>query len=119
MGAALANRCWAKALLGRDLKTALADCNSALKLNGKAGPYRAQILNGLGLTLLRLGDYGKSIADYDDSLHLYPQDPWVLYGRGVAKIRNDKSAEGQADLAAATALWPAIADEFKRHGIAP
>ena len=116
---ALKNRCWMRALQGQDLDKALADCNSALKLSGKAGPFRAQILNGLGLTRLRLGDYGKSIADYDDSLQLYPQDPWVLYGRGMAKIRNDKPAEGEADMTAATALWPAIADEFKRHGIAP
>jgi tetratricopeptide (TPR) repeat protein len=88
-------------------------------MSGRAGPFRAQILNGLGLTRLRLGDYGKSIANYDDSLRLYPQDPWVLYGRGMAKLRNDKPTEGEADMTAATALWPAIADEFKRHGIAP
>jgi tetratricopeptide (TPR) repeat protein/predicted aspartyl protease len=116
---ALKNRCWMRALQGQDLDKALADCNSALKLNGKAGPFRAQILNGLGLTMLRLGEYRKSIADYDESLNLYPQDPWVLYGRGVARIRNDEAAAGEADTAAATALWPAIAEEFKRHGIAP
>jgi tetratricopeptide (TPR) repeat protein len=66
-----------------------------------------------------LGSYDKSIADYDDSLKLYPQDAWVLYGRGVAKIRKNKVAEGEADMAAAAALWPPIAEEFKRRGIAP
>ena len=43
----------------------------------------------------------------------------MLYGRGVAKIRKNKVAEGEADMAAAAALWPPIAEEFKRRGIAP
>jgi tetratricopeptide (TPR) repeat protein len=66
-----------------------------------------------------LGDYDKSIADYDDSLKLAPKDAWSLYGRGVAKLRKKKLAEGEADMAEAVKLWPKIADEFTRRGIAP
>jgi tetratricopeptide (TPR) repeat protein len=68
---------------------------------------------------LRLGDYEKSIADYDDSLKLSPENPWSLYGRGIAKIRRQKTADGEADLAAATKLWPKVAEEFARRGINP
>ena len=116
---ALKNRCWMRALDGEQPDKALADCNAALKSIAKSSPYRAQVLNGRGLVQLRLGDYDKAIADYDKSLKLYPRDAWVLYGRGIAKIRNNQAAEGEADEAAATALWPTIAEEFERHGMAP
>jgi tetratricopeptide (TPR) repeat protein len=116
---ALKDRCWMKALLGQDPDKGLSDCNTALKATGKAGPYSAQILNGRALARLRLGEYDKSIADYDDSLKLYPADAWALYGRGVAKARKQQAAEGETDMAAASSLWPPIADEFKRRGIAP
>jgi tetratricopeptide (TPR) repeat protein/predicted aspartyl protease len=119
MPEALKNRCWMRALQGQELNQALSDCNAALKSSGKGEPYKAQVLNGRGLIRLRLGNYGKSIADYDNSLKLYPQDAWVLYGRGVAKIREKKLTEGEADIAAAAALWPPVAEEFKRRGIAP
>jgi len=73
---------------------------------------------GIGVRL-RLGDYNKSIADFDGSLSMHPKDPWALYLRGIDKIRLGKTSEGQADMAAATALSPPIADEFKRHGMTP
>jgi tetratricopeptide (TPR) repeat protein/predicted aspartyl protease len=119
MPEALSNRCWMRALLGQDLDTALNDCNIALKLSGKSAPFTARILNSRGLVRLRRGEYDKSLADYDDSMKLNPKDAWVLYGRGIDKVRQGKSAEGEADMAAATALWPPIEDEFKSHGIAP
>ena len=116
---ALSNRCWMRALLGQDLDAALNDCNAALKLSGKSGAFTARILNSRGLVRLRRGEYDKSVADYDDSMKLNPKDAWVLYGRGIDKLRQGKSAEGEADMAAATALWPPIEDEFRSHGMAP
>jgi hypothetical protein len=68
---------------------------------------------------LRLGDYDKSIADYDDALKLAPKNAWSLYGRGVAKIRKNKIADGEADVAHATALSSTVADEFQHRGITP
>jgi tetratricopeptide (TPR) repeat protein len=79
----------------------------------------AAILDGRGLIRLRLGDYDKSIADYDGSLRVGPNSAWALYGRGVAKIRKHKTAEGEADIAHALSLSPGVADEFKRRGIVP
>jgi tetratricopeptide (TPR) repeat protein/predicted aspartyl protease len=119
MADALYGRCWLRALQGQDLPKALNDCNSAFRMSSKSGNLMAQILNSRGLVRLRLGDYDKSIADYDASLKLYPQDAWSLYGRGVAKMRRNKAAEGEADIADAKKLWPNVADEFTRRGITP
>jgi tetratricopeptide (TPR) repeat protein/predicted aspartyl protease len=119
MAGALNERCWARALLGQDLAKALDDCNSALRRVDKTDAIRARSLDARGLVRLRLGDYDKSIADYDASLLLRPKDAWALYGRGVDKLRRGKASEGQADMAAATAVFPAIAGAFEKRGIHP
>jgi tetratricopeptide (TPR) repeat protein/predicted aspartyl protease len=119
LGQALGNRCWAKALLGQDLKTALKDCDSALGRIGKKNTGSAAILLSRGVVRLRLGDYDKAIADFDAALALRPKSAWSLYGRGIAEIRRSKAVEGQADLTAAAAIWPSIADDFAKRGITP
>ena len=102
-----------------DLALALRDCNAALKRADKSSPFYAKVADSRGLVQLRMGDYDKSIADYDASLQLNPKNAWSLYGRGIDKLRTQKTSEGAADIAQATALWPQVTDEFKRHGIAP
>ncbi|HWS64590.1 MAG TPA: aspartyl protease family protein [Steroidobacteraceae bacterium] len=119
LGQALGNRCWAKALLGQDLKSALKDCDSALGRIGKKNTGSAAVLLSRGVVRFRLGDYDKSIADFDAALALRPKSAWSLYGRGIAKIRRSKAVEGQADLAAAAAIWPSIADDFAKRDITP
>jgi tetratricopeptide (TPR) repeat protein len=119
MGGALNSRCWERALLGEDLAKALTDCNDALKLSAKASLLYVRVLDSRGLVRLRLGDYERSIADYDDSLKLAPKNAWSLYGRGVAKLRKHKVSEGEADIAAASAIRPDIGEEFKQRGIIP
>ncbi|MBV8340887.1 MAG: hypothetical protein JO173_00735, partial [Gammaproteobacteria bacterium] len=44
---------------------------------------------------------------------------WALYGRGLAKAQRGQAAAGHADIAAATALSPKIAEEAASHGITP
>ncbi len=119
MGGALNGRCWERALQGENLAKALTDCNDALKLSAKASPLSRAVLDSRGLVRLRLGDYDRSIADYDASLKLAPKNAWSLYGRGVAKMRKHKIAEGEADIAAATVISPGVGEEFKGHGITP
>ena len=80
---------------------------------------RANALTGRALVRLRMGDYDKSIADYDASLKLASENAWALYGRGIAKTRKNKLAEGEADRAAAVKLSPHIGAEFTRRGITP
>ena len=114
---ALNGRCWDRTILGRDLTDALADCNRAVRLSKKGA--NAGILDSRGFVQLRLGNYAKAIADFDDSLKASPKSASGLYGRGVAKIRNMKTAEGEADIAAAIKIAPNIEEQFKKRGIAP
>jgi tetratricopeptide (TPR) repeat protein len=76
-------------------------------------------LDSRALVLLRMGNYEKSIADYDASLKINPKNPWGWYGRGIDEMRQHKASEGQADLARAEALWPQVGEEFTRRGITP
>jgi tetratricopeptide (TPR) repeat protein len=69
--------------------------------------------------LLRLGDYDKSIADYDASLKIEPRDAWSLYGRGIDEIRANHRSEGRADIEQARALSPDIADAYGEDGLLP
>ena len=116
---ALYSRCWARALAGVDLAPALTDCSTALKRSDKSSALYARAANGRGLVLLRLGDYDKSMSDYAMSLKLNPRDAWAWYGLGIDKLRRQKTAEGEADIAQAKALSPQIAEEFGHFGIAP
>jgi tetratricopeptide (TPR) repeat protein/predicted aspartyl protease len=116
---ALNSRCWLRALQGVDLALALKDCDAALKWAAKASPLFSHVSDSRGLVHLRMGEYDKSIADYDASLKADPRNAWAWYGRGIAKLRTQRSAEGQADIAQATALSPKVAAEFGRHGIDP
>jgi tetratricopeptide (TPR) repeat protein len=113
MPEALNSRCWNRALTGKELEQALNDCNAALKLK----PNTAAFLDSRGLVYLRQNNYDKAIADYDAALHLQPKIAWSLYGRGVAKQR--KGIEAGADISAATALEPKIADTARKYGITP
>ena len=117
--AALNSRCWARALAGTDLPLALKDCNAALKRAAKSSGFYAKVSDTRGLVLLRMGEFDKSIADYDASLKINPKNAWSLYGRAIDELRKGKTSEGQAGIAAATAVWPQIAEAFNRRGIAP
>jgi tetratricopeptide (TPR) repeat protein/predicted aspartyl protease len=112
--AALNDRCWARAMLGRDLDKALADCNEAVKL----ASGEAQFLDSRGMAYLRLGRLDQSIADYNAVLKRQ-RIPWSFYGRGLAEEKKGLKAQGDADIAAATALDPKLPDEAKRFGLTP
>ena len=112
---ALNNRCWVRALWGRDLDQGLADCNVALRLT----PHISAILDSRGLVNLRLGKLADSIADYDESLRLQSRNAWSLYGRGLARRRKGDTAGGDADVAAAAAIDPQLSDKAKKLGLTP
>jgi tetratricopeptide (TPR) repeat protein/predicted aspartyl protease len=116
---ALNSRCWIRALEGEDLALALKDCNGALKRADKSSVFYAKVSDSRGLVFLRMGDYDKSIADYDASLKINAKNASSLYGRGIDKLRKQKTSEGDADIAQATAMGPQVVEEFKRRGIVP
>ncbi len=116
---ALSWRCRARALGGIDLRRALEDCNQALSHAQRSSPFYAEAAYSRGLVWLRLGDYDKSIADFDASLKITPRDAGSLYARGIDKIRAKRTSEGEADIAQAKAISADIDDTFGRYGILP
>jgi len=116
---ALNSRCWVRAIEGADLAFALKDCNAALKRAPKSSPFYATVANSRGLVFLRMGDYEQSLVDYNASLKINPKNASSLYGRGIDKLRKQRTADGDADIALATAIRPQITEEFKRRGILP
>jgi tetratricopeptide (TPR) repeat protein len=113
---AQAGRCRARALAGSDLPLALKDCNAALKRAGKGTPHYARVADSRGLVFLRLGDYARSIADYDAAIAIAPQSAWGWYGRGIDKLRQHQTAAGEADIAQAKSLRSPGAGSSPEYG---
>jgi tetratricopeptide (TPR) repeat protein len=111
---ALNNRCYVRALANVALDGALADCEKALALKAQPGMYDSR-----GLVHLRLGQLNEAITDFDTVLANDSNDAKALFQRGIAKRRNGDVAGGDADIAAATALKPGIADDLKVFGLTP
>jgi tetratricopeptide (TPR) repeat protein len=111
---ALNNRCFAKALAGQP-EQGLADCNESLRLR----PGNASTLASRAFTNLQLKQYEAAIADYNAALRIDPGNPYSLFGRGVARRMRGNSSGGEADIAAAKAAKPDIADEMAKLGVRP
>lgn len=77
------------------------------------------MLANRGLVRLRMGDYAKSVADYDAALKIEPQNAWALYGRGLANLKQKNTGAGNADIAAATALSAGVALQYTEYGLSP
>jgi len=110
---ALNSRCWARALIGKDLDKAISDCDRALRLR----PKTAAFLDSRGLARLRNGDLDKALADYNTALALEPKLAWSLYGRGLVEHRKGMTAQARADIDAAIALDKDLPEEIKKIGL--
>lgn len=108
---ALNGRCWTRALAGRDLPLALKDCDAAIRRE-KSPAY----FDSRGLVELRMGQYDRAIADYDQALQLAPRTAWSLYGRGLAR-RHKNDPSSKSDLDAAVAINPALPARAEALGI--
>jgi len=108
------NRCFERAKLGSDLAGALADCNKALEPGADT-----QFLDSRGFVYFRMGDYKAAIADYDAGLDKRPGYASSLYMRGVTKRKTGDAAGGDADIAAAKAVDPKVADTYAKYGVTP
>jgi tetratricopeptide (TPR) repeat protein len=111
----LNNRCWLRAVEGKELELALMDCDAALRVE----PANSAALDSRGLIYLKLGDNQAALADYEAALAVEPGRGHFLYGRGLARLRLGMVAEGQADLAAAEAAEPGIAAQYESYGATP
>jgi tetratricopeptide (TPR) repeat protein len=116
---ALNNRCWARAGAGKELDLALADCNAAFaRVPAPASPA-SYMFGSRGLVYFRQGQFGKSIADLDAALMADPKSASALYVRGLAKRRVGDATGSRADILAAKAIEPDIADTYARIGMTP
>jgi tetratricopeptide (TPR) repeat protein len=116
---ALGARCRASAIENQDLAGGLADCNKALSLADKKNPNYGHLFENRGLLELRQANYERAILDFDAALKTMPKNPFALYGRGVAKIRKNKTADGEIDIAEAVKIAPNIGAPFSKRGLAP
>jgi tetratricopeptide (TPR) repeat protein len=101
-----------RALLG-ELQPALADCNEAIRLGSDA----AATFDSRALIYLKMRNWSAAIADYSSALQINPQLASSLYGRGFAKLRQDDTAGGNVDIAAAIAIQANIVEDFARYGV--
>jgi tetratricopeptide (TPR) repeat protein len=108
-------RCWSRAILGKELQQALNDCNKASNLS----PKIPQIFAYRGLVHLKLGQLDKALADYDTALKLtkYPNHADWLYGRGVTKSRMGDTIGGNADIERAKTIKADVVEEYAKYGI--
>lgn len=106
-------RCWARALLNRELDRALSDCNTALKLR----PGTATYLDSRALVQLRMGRLDAALADYDAAVKANPRNAWSLYTRAIAEKRAGRNDAAEADRKAALAINPAVAKRAARYGL--
>jgi tetratricopeptide (TPR) repeat protein len=105
-------RCWRRAVSGRQLDVALADCHASLALKESAAA-----LDSRAFVYMRLGRIEEAIADYDAALKLRPAQASSLFGRGIVKLRKGATEDGQADLSAARAIDPRIDAQFADYGV--
>jgi tetratricopeptide (TPR) repeat protein len=108
-------RCWERAIAGKELAGALADCQRSLAIS----PGKAEVLDSLAFVKFQMGRYGEAVRGYDAALAQDPKLSQSLYMRGVAKLRAGDQIDGLADMAAAKKMNPSVQDEFNRYGVTP
>jgi tetratricopeptide (TPR) repeat protein/predicted aspartyl protease len=114
LSGAQAARCFARAAWGQQLDDALADCDTAIRKDKNSVFMRSR-----ALVLLRMGRTDDALAQYAAVIKLQPRDAVAIYGRGVAELKKGQTTEGDADIAAATAIARNIGAQYKRWGLAP
>jgi tetratricopeptide (TPR) repeat protein len=107
-------RCWARAIVGKELDKALADCNAALGL----APDSVAVMDSLGFVKLQMGRFKDAIADYTAALEKHPLAS-SYFGRGIAKLKSGDRTGGNADIEEAKRIDPGITSSFARFGVIP
>ncbi|HLZ75440.1 hypothetical protein [Phenylobacterium sp.] len=107
---ALSGRALFRAVANRDLDLALADCTQALAIDRRS--VAAEFSRAL--VWYRKGEFDKAYADFDTAYRQNHALPSALFGRALSELRLDRKAEAEADMKAATAVNPAVADQFLR-----
>jgi tetratricopeptide (TPR) repeat protein len=110
---ALRERCYVRAISGRELPQGLDDCEQALRLLKND----VTTLERRGLIHLRLGYFDKAITDFNAVLKVQAANAAALYGRGVAKKKKGLEIAGEADIAEARQLRPDVVQALIAYGV--
>jgi hypothetical protein len=71
-----------------------------------------------GYAHLRLAHIREALADFDAALKIDPHHPGALYGRGLTRLKSGDPG-GEADIKAAKAYAPHVAENAALYGVAP
>jgi tetratricopeptide (TPR) repeat protein len=58
------------------------------------------------------GEYDKALTDFDVVLRFNPRNAFALYARGITFLKKGNAEPANADIDAARAINPNIANEF-------
>jgi Flp pilus assembly protein TadD len=95
-----------------DYKGALADYNTALKIN----PKSANTYNNRGLVRVQLGDYQEAIADYNSAIKIYPNSALFYNNRGIARAQLRDYQEAITDFNQALKIDPNLGPAYRGRG---
>jgi tetratricopeptide (TPR) repeat protein len=95
-----------------NLDHALEDYNQAIRLR----PDYIPAFYNRALVLMDKGEYQRAIDDLGLVLQAEPRNPLVLFRRGQALLKKGDVKAANADIAAARAIKPDIAEEVARDG---
>ena len=109
----LNNRCYVAAVVGL-LDTAEEACDESIERHSRD----MNVYDSRGLVELKQHAWAKAIADYTQSLFYRPNLSYSLYGRGLAKQAAGDAGDARADMQAALAAEPQIAEIMARFGVA-
>lgn len=110
--AALGNRCWALAVVGKGSE-ALADCNESLRLR----PNNDGTHNNRCLANFRLGNLDAALSDCQIAIDANATRSQALFLRGLIKFRRGDIAGANTDIAAAKKNRASIETDFEKIGI--
>ena len=65
------------------------------------------------ITYTEKGEYDKALSDFEIVLGFDAKNAFALYGRGMARLKMGETEAASADIAAAKAIHPNIAEEFE------
>jgi len=121
---AYGGRCWARFVIGHDLRETFTDCTSALNLR----PKDRWSAVARGFVYLKLGDFNRSRAlkldefnrskeDFDTALAIDPKTAMALYGRSLAERKSGNGPTADKDLEMARTIQADIAEVVAKYGV--
>ena len=104
-------RCYVAAIVGL-LDTAAEACDESIERHTR----NMDVYDSRGLVELKQHAWARAAADYTQSLYYRPDLSYSLYGRGLARQAVGDAAGARADMQAASAAEPHIAEIVERLG---